>query len=90
MSDAEFDLICIGSGPAGQRAAFRPRSSGKRVAVVEKQALRRGSLHRDRHDPSKTFREAVRRLLAPGARRREPRLSRRPRWPARRHVGRVI
>ena len=34
----EFDLICIGSGPAGQRAAVQASKLGKRVAVVEKQA----------------------------------------------------
>ena len=35
MSD--YDLICIGSGPAGQRAAVQAAKLGKRVAVIEKQ-----------------------------------------------------
>lgn len=32
----DFDLLCIGSGPAGQRAAIQAAKLGKRVAVVEK------------------------------------------------------
>ena len=37
MSTAyDFDLLCIGSGPAGQRAAVQAAKLGKRVAVVEK------------------------------------------------------
>ena len=31
-----YDLIVIGSGPAGQRAAIQAAKSGKKVAVVEK------------------------------------------------------
>jgi NAD(P) transhydrogenase len=33
---AEYDLVCIGSGPAGQRAAIQGAKLGKRVAAVEK------------------------------------------------------
>jgi NAD(P) transhydrogenase len=33
----DYDLVCIGSGPAGQRAAVQAAKLGKRVAVVEKQ-----------------------------------------------------
>ncbi len=32
----DFDLLCIGSGPAGQRAAIQAAKLGKRVALVEK------------------------------------------------------
>ena len=32
----DFDLLCIGSGPAGQRAAIQASKLGKRAAVVEK------------------------------------------------------
>jgi NAD(P) transhydrogenase len=31
-----FDLIVIGSGPAGQRAAIQAAKSGQHVALVEK------------------------------------------------------
>src|SRR4029079_13852512 len=37
MSDAEFDLVCIGSGPAGQSAAIQAAKLGKRVAIIERQ-----------------------------------------------------
>jgi NAD(P) transhydrogenase len=32
----DYDLICIGSGPAGQRAAIQAAKLGKRVVVIEK------------------------------------------------------
>ena len=36
MSEAyDFDLLSIGSGPAGQRAAVQAAKLGKRAAVVE-------------------------------------------------------
>ena len=33
----EYDLICIGSGPAGQRAAIQAAKLGKKAVVIEKQ-----------------------------------------------------
>lgn len=55
----EFDLVVIGSGPAGQSAAIQASKLGKRVVMVER---RRGvggvSVHLGTL-PSKTFREAV-------------------------------
>ena len=37
MSDAyDFDLIVIGSGPAGQSAAIQAAKLHKRVALIEK------------------------------------------------------
>ena len=37
MSDSyDYDLVCIGSGPAGQRAAVQAAKLGHRAAVVEK------------------------------------------------------
>lgn len=60
MSPAyDFDLVCIGSGPSGQRAAVQAAKLGKRAAVVEK-GLSVGGTCLDRGTiPSKTFREAV-------------------------------
>lgn len=58
----EYDLICIGSGPAGQRAAIQAAKLGKKVAVVEKQHCIGGVCIETGTIPSKTFREAVRRL----------------------------
>jgi NAD(P) transhydrogenase len=60
----EFDLICIGSGPAGQRAAIQAAKLGKRVAVVEKQRCIGGVCIETGTIPSKTFREAVRRYYS--------------------------
>jgi NAD(P) transhydrogenase len=54
-----FDLIVIGSGPAGQRAAIQGAKSGKRVAVVEKREVLGGACINTGTIPSKTLREAV-------------------------------
>lgn len=59
-----FDLICIGSGPAGQRAAIQAAKLGKSVAVVEKQQIIGGVCVETGTIPSKTFREAVRRFYS--------------------------
>ncbi len=56
----EYDLICIGSGPAGQRAAVQAAKLGKKVAVIEKQRCIGGVCIETGTIPSKTFREAVR------------------------------
>jgi NAD(P) transhydrogenase len=55
----EFDLLSIGSGPAGQRAAVQAAKLGKRAAVVEKQACLGGVCTDTGTIPSKTLREAV-------------------------------
>ena len=57
MIDA--DLLCIGSGPAGQRAAVQAAKLGKRVVLVEKQRMVGGVCLDTGTVPSKTFREAV-------------------------------
>ncbi len=54
-----YDLIVIGSGPAGQRAAIQGAKSGKRVALVEKREVIGGVCINTGTIPSKTFREAV-------------------------------
>ena len=59
-----YDLVCIGSGPAGQRAAVQAAKLGKRVAVVEKQRTLGGVCIETGTIPSKTFREAVRRFYS--------------------------
>src|SRR5215471_17410770 len=58
----EYDLICIGSGPAGQRAAIQAAKLGKKAVVIEKQQCIGGVCIETGTIPSKTFREAVRRL----------------------------
>ena len=54
-----YDLIVIGSGPAGQRAAIQGAKMGKRVAVVERREVVGGVCVNTGTIPSKTFREAV-------------------------------
>ncbi len=54
-----YDLVCIGSGPAGQRAAVQAAKLGKRVAVIERQRCIGGVCIQTGTIPSKTFREAV-------------------------------
>jgi NAD(P) transhydrogenase len=60
----EFDLVAIGSGPAGQRAAVQAAKLGKRVAVIEKNHCVGGVCVETGTIPSKTFREAVSTLRA--------------------------
>jgi NAD(P) transhydrogenase len=59
MSDFEYDLVVIGSGPAGQRAAIQGAKLGKRVAIVERKAVVGGVCINTGTIPSKTLREAV-------------------------------
>ncbi|HLJ51043.1 MAG TPA: Si-specific NAD(P)(+) transhydrogenase [Bryobacteraceae bacterium] len=54
-----FDLIVLGSGPAGQRAAIQGAKRGKRVAVVERREVVGGACINTGTIPSKTIREAV-------------------------------
>jgi len=55
----EFDLIVIGSGPAGQRAAVQAAKLGKRAAIIEKSIRVGGVSVHTGTIPSKTVREAV-------------------------------
>jgi len=55
----KYDLIVIGSGPAGQRAAIQAAKFGKRVALVEMLEVIGGSAINTGTIPSKTIREAV-------------------------------
>jgi NAD(P) transhydrogenase len=54
-----YDLIVIGSGPAGQRAAIYAAKLGKRAAVVESREVVGGACVNTGTIPSKTMREAV-------------------------------
>jgi NAD(P) transhydrogenase len=87
-----YDLVCIGSGPAGQRAAVQAAKLGKRVAVVEKQRAVGGVCIETGTIPSKTFREAVRRLYSrPGLETSDSGSTARPAMAQLvEHVGRVV
>jgi NAD(P) transhydrogenase len=55
----KFDIIVIGSGPAGQRAAIQGAKCGRRVVVVEQREIVGGACINTGTIPSKTMREAV-------------------------------
>ena len=55
----KYDMIVIGSGPAGQRAAVQGAKCGQRVAVVEQRSIVGGVCVNTGTIPSKTMREAV-------------------------------
>jgi len=55
----KYDLIVIGSGPAGQRAAIQGAKAGRRVALVERREVVGGACINTGTIPSKTIREAV-------------------------------
>jgi len=59
MSAVKYDLVVIGSGPAGQRAAVAAAKMDKRVAVVEARQVVGGVCINTGTIPSKTMREAV-------------------------------
>lgn len=59
MAEHDYDLLVIGSGPAGQRAAIQAAKLNKRVAVVERKSIVGGVCINTGTIPSKTLREAV-------------------------------
>ncbi|GAA3102135.1 MULTISPECIES: Si-specific NAD(P)(+) transhydrogenase [Nonomuraea] len=56
---ADFDVVVLGSGPGGQKAAIAAAKLGKRVAVIEKRNMIGGVCINTGTIPSKTLREAV-------------------------------
>jgi NAD(P) transhydrogenase len=59
MTTRDYDLLVLGSGPAGHRAAIQAAKLGKRTAIVEHQAVVGGACINTGTIPSKTLREAV-------------------------------
>ena len=55
----DYDMIVIGSGPAGQKAAIAAAKLGRRAAVVERRNMVGGVCINTGTIPSKTLREAV-------------------------------
>ena len=54
-----YDMIVIGSGPAGQKAAIAAAKLGRRAAIVERRDMVGGVCINTGTIPSKTLREAV-------------------------------
>lgn len=59
MSGVKYDLVVVGSGPSGQRAAVAASKMRKRVALVEARTVVGGVCVNTGTIPSKTMREAV-------------------------------
>jgi len=59
VSVHDFDLLVIGSGPGGQKAAIAAAKLERRVAIVERQDMMGGVCLNTGTIPSKTLREAV-------------------------------
>jgi NAD(P) transhydrogenase len=68
-AEDRFDMVVIGSGPAGEKAAAQAAYFGKRVVVVERSPSPGGARVRNAEIPSKTLRETA--LYITGFRRRE-------------------
>ena len=68
MTPHEYDLLVIGSGPAGQRAAIQAAKLRRKVALVERRRHLGGVSVNTGTIPSKTIREAVMYLTGLGQR----------------------
>jgi NAD(P) transhydrogenase len=55
----DYDVLVLGSGPGGQKAAIAAAKLGRRAAVVERQTMVGGVCINTGTIPSKTLREAV-------------------------------
>src|SRR6476646_952016 len=59
MEDKKYDLVVIGSGPAGEKGAAQAAYFGKRVALIERQQYLGGAAANTGTLPSKTLRETA-------------------------------
>src|SRR5262245_32832353 len=59
MATHDYDMLVIGSGPGGQKAAIAAAKLGRRSAVVERRHMVGGVCINTGTIPSKTLREAV-------------------------------
>jgi NAD(P) transhydrogenase len=59
MDPATYDLVVIGTGPAGQKGAIAAAKLGKKVAVVDRKEMVGGVCLHTGTIPSKTLREAI-------------------------------
>jgi NAD(P) transhydrogenase len=59
MQPIQYDLVIIGSGPAGQKGAIAAAKLGKHVAIVDRKDMVGGVCIHGGTVPSKTLREAI-------------------------------
>jgi NAD(P) transhydrogenase len=64
VSVSEYDLVVIGSGPAGQKGSIAAAKARKRVAVIDRTVMIGGVSVHTGTIPSKTVREAIFQLTA--------------------------
>src|SRR5215471_474159 len=69
MATSHYDLIVIGSGPAGEKGAAQAAYFHKKVALIEKEPVLGGAAANTGTLPSKTLRETA--LVLSGFRQRE-------------------
>ena len=58
-SGRDYELLVIGSGPAGQKAAIQAAKLGRRVALIERESTLGGVSANTGTIPSKTARAAI-------------------------------
>jgi len=63
MAVYNYDVIVIGTGPAGEGAAMNAAKHGKKVAVIEQQQLVGGNCTHKGTIPSKALRHAVKQII---------------------------
>lgn len=63
MTVFSYDVVVIGTGPAGESAALNAAKHGKRVAVVERRAVVGGNCTHNGTIPSKTLRHTVKQIV---------------------------
>ncbi len=63
MADYNYDLVVLGSGPAGEAAAINAAKMGKKVAVVEDREQVGGSCAHKGTIPSKALRHEVKQII---------------------------
>lgn len=63
MAVYDYDVIVIGSGPAGEGAAMNAAKKGRRVAVIESQSSVGGNCTHKGTIPSKALRHSVKQII---------------------------
>jgi len=63
MAEYDYDVVVIGSGPAGEGAAMNAAKHGKRVAVIEEQQAVGGNCTHKGTIPSKALRHSVKQIV---------------------------
>lgn len=63
MAEHRFDLVIIGTGPAGESAAMHASKQGLRVAAIDNRAIVGGNCTHQGTIPSKALRQAVHQII---------------------------